>query len=300
MKRGSLAALSGICALVLTLTTALVFSSVAHSKERNELSFYWLWHQIFGHNTEAMCVSIPKIYAPFDTVSLNKIREWNESIQYVINSQNLSVADGPNGSSVLRQRFVPSGSGSERVIAAFEVEPRDTYELRQSIFFENDFHWGINAQSGKFGYGIAGGSAPTGGSLDLNGFSARLAWYGRGDGTVSAALYVYSADRTQNRPYGDKFEIPDFSIPKGEWFDVAVRVKVNSAVEKNDGSFSVWINDELKLEKTNIQWQSQAGSDGQNPSIDRLLFSSFHGGNSNAWSPSGTVHARFGSACLHD
>ncbi len=66
------------------------------------------------------------------------------------------------------------------------------------------------------------------------------------------------------------FEIPDFSTPKGEWLDVALRLKVNSAVEKNDGSFSVWINDKLKVEKTEILWQSQLGAGGQNPNIDRL------------------------------
>ncbi len=152
-----------------------------------------------------MCASIPKIYAPFDTVDLSKIRGWNESLAYVINPHSLSVADGPNGSSVFRQRFVPSELGSERVIAAFDVEPRHTYELRQSVFFENDFHWGINVQSGKFGFGNAGGSTPAGGKLDADGFTVRLGRFDRGDGTTSAALYFYSADRTNNLPYGDKF-----------------------------------------------------------------------------------------------
>ena len=109
-------------------------------------------------------------------------------------------------------------------------------------------------------------------------------------------MYLYSADRSLNLPYGDLIEIPNFIIPVGEWFDMTIRLTVNSEHSLADGSISVHVNDKLLLERENIQWQSA----GDKPVINRLIFSSFHGGNSTAWSPSKIVYARFANACLYD
>jgi len=190
----------------------------------------------------------------------------------------------------------PSDEGSERVIAVIDLNPRLTYELKQRVYIEEGFDWGGNVESGKIGFGLGGGSAPTGGTTDKDGFTARLAFRGREDGTAEATVYLYSADRTQNLPYGDEFSIPNFVIPIGEWFDVAMRITVNSEHDKADGDILVAINDEAFLERTGMQWQTE----GDQPNIDRLIFSSFHGGNSSEWSPESTVYAQFAETCLHD
>jgi hypothetical protein len=143
-----------------------------------------------------------------------------------VNSQNLSVVETELGSA-LRQRFIPSEHGSERVITTIRTDARKTYKLNQSIFFEEGFDWGASSESGKFGFGLGGGSAPTGGKTDKDGFTVRLAWHGQGNGSAYANLYVYSADRNQNLPYGDLIKIPNFTIPIGEWFEVTMRVSVN-------------------------------------------------------------------------
>ena len=248
-----------------------------------------------GISGKHMCFYLPNDSTAFEEIDLEQLQAWNKSVRYAINPNNLSVASAAEGSA-LRQRFNPSEDGSERVVINDALEERGTYELRQRIFFEEGFEWGGDAKSGKFGFSLGGGSAPTGGSTDKDGSTARLAWIGHEDATTSAALYLYSADRSLNLPYGDLIEIPNFIIPVGEWFDMTIRLTVNSEHSLADGSISVHVNDKLLLERENIQWQSA----GDKPVINRLIFSSFHGGNSTAWSPSKIVYARFANACLYD
>ena len=251
-----------------------------------------------GLSDKYSCIRLPKEVTPFDSLDSEELRTLNPNLRFIVNANHLSVVhDQLKNINVLRQRFVPSDKGSERVVAALEIKPRITYELKQKVLFENDFNWGVDAQSGKFGFGFGGGTAPSGGKVSDDGFTARLAWRGHGDGTATVAVYLYSADRTQNLPYGDEFEVSDFTIPVSEWIDISLRVTANSDIEANDGSISVRINDEIKLERNGIQWQS-AGE--EPPQIDRLLFSTFHGGNSSAWSPPEVVYARFSNACLFD
>lgn len=248
-----------------------------------------------GLTKKTLCFFIPDRPSAFNTIDENTLKDWNRTFRYTVNPQNLSVVETDLGSA-LRQRFVPSDQGSERVIATIRAEARTTYELRQSIFFEEGFDWGASSESGKFGFGLGGGSAPTGGKTDKDGFTVRLAWHGLGDGSAYANLYIYSADRNQNLPYGDLIKIPNFIIPIGEWFDVAMRVTVNSELNIADGSVSVWINDQLLLERKNIHWQTE----GEKPSIDSLTYSTFHGGNTTSWSPDQTVFAQFSNICLYD
>ncbi len=249
-----------------------------------------------GINNQHMCVFLPNHPSEFDTLDLETLQAWNGSLRYAVNPHNLSVVNTTEQNS-LRQRFVPSEDGSERVVANFAVEARTTYELKQNIFFEEGFDWGGDIQSGKFGFGLGGGSAPTGGTTDKDGFTARLSWRGREDGTAAYAnLYLYSADRTLNLPYGDEIKIPNLVIPVGEWFEVTLRLTVNSVHDLADGEITVHLNGELLLERENIQWQTA----GEKPVINRLILSSFHGGNSSAWSPSETVYAQFANICLYD
>ncbi len=281
--------------LAVFMIVGLVFA-VVYSKTPSVRALFQRLANQAGFSDQYMCVFVPNEPSEFDTVDLDKLQAWNSSLRYVVNPQNLSVVTTTERNS-LRQRFIPSDEGSERVVANIRVEARTTYELKQSIFFEEGFDWGGEVQSGKFGFGFGGGSAPTGGTTDEDGFTARLAWRGREDNTTAdATLYLYSADRTMNLPYGDEIKIPNFVIPIGEWFDVKLRLTVNSEHELADGVITVHLNDELLLERENIQWQTA----GDKPVIDRLIFSSFHGGNSTAWSPSEVVYAQFANTCLYD
>jgi len=241
-----------------------------------------------------LCLPLPKPAEPFDSLDKDDFKQWIPAVRFVTNPEQLSVDDGIDGGSSLRQRFMPSEKGSLRVVAAINLEPGSVYELEQSIMFEEGFDWGGEIESGKFGFGLAGGSAPTGGTVANDGFSARLLWKGHGDGTASPGAYLYSVDRNQNLPYGDEFEFSDYKIATGRWFKVTMRLLTNSDLEKNDGVFQVWIDGQILFERKNIQWQS----DGASPVIDQILYSSFHGGNTEQWSPDNVVYSRVTDICI--
>jgi len=241
-----------------------------------------------------LCLPLPQPLEPFDALDKNSFKQWIPAVRFVTNPEQLSVDEGIDGGSSLRQRFTPSEKGSLRVVAAINLEPSSVYELEQSIMFEEGFDWGGEVESGKFGFGLAGGSAPTGGTVANDGFSARLLWKGHGDGTASPGAYLYSVDRDQNPPYGDEFEFSDYKIPTEQWFKITMRLLTNSDLEKNDGVFQVWIDGQLFFERKSIQWQS----DGASPVIDQILYSSFHGGNSERWSPENVVYSRVANICI--
>lgn len=244
---------------------------------------------------KVMCLGLPQSPQAFDTLDKDTLKSWIAPLRYVTNPQHLSIETGADGHTAFRQRFIPSKRGSYRVVVSVNVEPSRTYELEQSVKFEPGFQWGGEVESGKFGFGFAGGSAPTGGKVADDGFSARMIWRGNGDGTAAAGVYLYSVDRTLNLPFGDEFMIPDFTIPVDEWFRVKIRVTANSSHDASDGLMQVWINDELSLVREGIQWQSAGGQ----PLIDQVMYSSFHGGNTDQWSPQNEVYARFGDLCVY-
>ena len=243
------------------------------------------------------CVQLPDEHLEFGEVTDSDIEQWFglEKLITVNNTQFLATNIGQSGKSYLRQRLSPTKKGSTRASARGELPPAATYRLSQSFYLEPGFDWGSKNEGGKIGFGLGGNTAPTGGMLDRDGFSARMMWRGKRDGTARFSLYVYSSDRSQNLPYGDDYIIEDYSIPIGEWVNVTMEVTANSTIDEPDGSFKVWINKKLKLDQKNIHWQAQ----GLEPAVDRLLYATFHGGGDSSWSPSSTVYARTSSICWH-
>ena len=249
--------------------------------------------QAFAFPPPTECISLPNETLGFDQVNEEHLKAWIPSLRYVINTQDLSIDTSTEGKPALRQRFIPSPLGSVRVSAASNIEPSKTYELSQSIFFEPGFDWGGIRETGKIGFGLGGGSSPSGGSTETDGFTARLIWEGNNDGTAKFGAYLYSADRSHNLPYGDVFLVDDFEIPTGEWLDVTLVVTMNSSLEEADGSLAIMIDDEVRLERDGILWQSS----GELPMIDRLSLASFYGGGTSDWSPEFTTFAKIRNVC---
>ncbi len=206
-------------------------------------------------------------------------------------SHHLSVDSSIAGQPSLRQQMVPSRQGTQRVVTRNSIAPARTYFLTQSVFLEPGFDWGRDKQGGKLGFGLAGGTHPSGGdSKDTAGFSSRFMWRGNGDGTAHLAVYAYTADRSGK--YGDDYPLEGFNIPVGQWFDVAMEVTLNSSADVADGSVRAWANGELLLERHGIWWQS-AGT----PVIDYLNYATFYGGNGWEWAPNDTTYIRFANTC---
>lgn len=241
------------------------------------------------------CAKIPDKSFEFGNVSAADIDRWLalDNLLFAINTRHLAIGLKETGEGYIRQRLIPTQEGSTQVSARGELAPATSYRLTQSFYLESGFDWGGKNEGGKLGFGLGGNTAPTGGMIDKDGFSARIMWRGQGDGSARFSFYIYSSDRSQNLPYGDDYIIEDYSIPIGEWVDVTMEVTTNSAISKFDGSFRVWINNQLKLDQRSIQWQAK----GSKPAVDRLLYTTFHGGGDSTWSPATSVFVRTSSIC---
>jgi len=118
-------------------------------------------------------------------------------------------------------------------------------------------------------------------------------WRGNKDGTARMTIYSYAADRKQSLPYGDDHPLEGFNVPIGEWFDLAMEVTANSDISKSDGSLKAWANGTQLLEMEGIQWQAS----GDKPAVQRLMYTTFYGGNDSSWSPDKTTYIRFADVC---
>ena len=203
----------------------------------------------------------------------------------------------------------PTGNnaGTDRVKAAFDISRRTEATLVQWIRMEPDYAMGRIYQTGKWGFGLAGGSGPTGGSNANDGFSLRLAPLG--DGTqpdtqskVTMNLYVYSADKVEPW-YGDRLPLIDpntneaFVMPRdGSWVQFALYAKMNSSASARDGILRGYVNGVLMLEQTGKRWfaSNRSGT----PHIDKILVNTFMGGNSGEWAPSKVNEIMFADISL--
>ena len=246
-------------------------------------------------DTAAQCLQLPEKVQSYGDITKPDFARWMgiDDWQYLTNARYLATGSTANGRQFLEQQFKPSAKGSVRVVGLGHIPPQAGYTLSQAIYLARGFDWGGEDEGGKLGFGLGGNSVPSGGQTRTDGFSARFMWRGNGDGTANLVVYAYTADRQQNLPYGDDYPVGQFQVPIGEWFNVTMEVTINSDNNLADGGLRVWIDDELKLQKNAIQWQS----DGPAPVVDRLIYSTFHGGNSETWAPDGTVYARFSDVC---
>lgn len=246
-------------------------------------------------SAELSCLELPDERIDFGEVTNDDWDQWTGiSLDFASKKEFLQVTT-VDGTPALRQRFVPSSEGSARVVVRGELPEARTYTISQSVFFEPGFDWGRTKQTGKLGFGLGGGTSPTGGDLDPAGFTARFVWRGNGDGSARIAIYSYAADRTQNLPYGDDYDLEGFTAPVGQWFTLAMEVTANSAPGVADGRIRAWADDRLALDRTGIVWQDAGGD----PTVDEFIYSAFYGGSSWDWAPESTTYVRFADVCWH-
>lgn len=240
---------------------------------------------------DAVCLHLGDEDKGFGNVEDSDWKRWVSEFHFSIGEEFLAVEPQDDGSAALRQRFIPSSIGTDRAVVGARLPASRTYRLTQSFYFEPGFDWGGKYEGGKLGFGFAGGTRPTGGTIDPNGFSSRLMWRGNGDGTGRIVLYSYAADRSDK--FGEDYRYGDGNVPIGEWFSVTMEVTTNSSTQKSDGVVRGWINDELVLDRQNVGWQLA----GNTPVVDYLYYSGFYGGNSTDWSPSSTTHMKTRDVC---
>jgi len=157
-------------------------------------------------------------------------------------------------------------------------------------------YWVFFAPNFDFdGSKLSGGKLPGLGSQGLcsggddcdgnNGFTSRYMWRENG----KAVLYLYHMDKAGK--YGDDLELIDqnaqvIHFQRGQWHHLVQRVRINDDNQSN-GEVEVWVDQTKVLSKKNLKFVTNEQG------VDRLYFSTFHGGAGKEWWPSKDVYAYF-------
>lgn len=225
----------------------------------------------------------------FDTLSKLDWQDWTRPSRttYASGMEYLQLDGGE-----IVQKLRPLGSYSSRTSCAGFLKAADTYTLTQSIMFDPNFDWGGKDEGGKFGFGLGGGSTPTGSEVSESGFTLRPMWRGnRHNDGAHVALYSYAFNRATK--WGDDYPLAGFEIERGQWFEFVTQATMNTQAGRADGSARAWIDGELMVEEEGIEWFHRG-----NPYIDRLMYVAFHGGSGRSWMPSRTNEIRHKNVAL--
>lgn len=185
----------------------------------------------------------------------------------------LAPRQGIEGSTALRVDYVGYERGSRRVVVSPRIDPASQSTLSFWVQFCEGFDFG---RGGKL-HGVGPANSVAGGNaITPEGWSARLMF--RGDGGLQT--YVYHQDMAGR--FGDTEVASGFSFEPGRYHHVVMRVRMNTPASARNGSIDVWVDDKLVIQHDALRFRDRVtpGSD-----IQRLLFSTFHGGSSPEWAP---------------
>ena len=170
----------------------------------------------------------------------------------------------------------------------------------EDVTFEYDIMFGKHfnfVRGGKLP-GLAGGTAPGGGSKEKNGFSARLMWRAaisyeelchlvkdpklanKGDiHKPYLVQYTYYPDK-QTRKWGKDFvyvyKNKKIFLKPSKWYNLKMQIKLANDSKKKDAIIS-WVNGkEVLNEKLKLRKNKNYG-------VDQVMFSLFFGGNESSW-----------------
>lgn len=181
--------------------------------------------------------------------------------------------EGVNGSTALRVTYEGFEQGSRRVVRQVPLGERGgEYTLQFDVKFSEDFQF---VRGGKL-HGLGPSRPITGGHpVRPDGWSARATF--AADGEVRT--YLYNQD--QPGQWGTSQRNRDFHFKRGEYQSVSFHMKINDPEEAN-GHAHIYVDGELIIRHDNVRFR---GEDGDHTLIDRMLFSTFHGGSSPVWAP---------------
>jgi hypothetical protein len=163
----------------------------------------------------------------------------------------------------------------------------DSVLLSYWVKFDQDFEW---VKGGKLP-GLCGGECPTGGrDVERDRFSIRYMWRGGGE----AMVYSYLT-QPPNPGTGLNMGVGKWSWQSdGKWHHVQEELVLNTSTN-DDGIIRVWYDrptsDPPTFEQKNLMYYDRTAYPDRG--IDKLLFSTFHGGSDASWSPDRDVYAYF-------
>ncbi len=185
----------------------------------------------------------------------------------------LAEGQGRDGGDAIRVAYVGMDRGSERVVVEFPLSRKvEQATLSFDVYFEDGFDWTSGGKLHGLGpkYKVTGGNARR-----ANGWSARTMFKEGGYCTS----YLYEQDTNYKWGRGLRSSKPVFE--QGKWHHVDYVLQLNSIGEKN-GFVHIYIDNELVVQSTEIEFR---GVGGESTLIQKLLFSTFHGGNNSMWAP---------------
>lgn len=185
----------------------------------------------------------------------------------------LAPRQGVEGSTALRVDYEGYERGSRRVVVSPRIEPAEQYELSYWVQFCEGFDF---ARGGKL-HGVGPANPVAGGNeITPEGWSARLMF--RADGGLQT--YVYH--QGMSAKYGDTAIAPNFTFQPGQYHHVVMQVVLNTPAEEPNGLIKVWVDNELLIEHQGLRFRDRLTPESE---IQRLMFSTFHGGSSPEWAP---------------
>jgi len=208
--------------------------------------------------------------------------EWSNQLDLY---GTISSQDFHTGKNSLKLRY-PSDVQSN-LGASWILPSQKQYYLSYWVFFAPNFDFdGSKLSGGKLpglgSQGLCSGGDDCDGN---NGFTSRYMWRENG----KAVLYLYHMDKAGK--YGDDLELIDqnaqvIHFQRGQWHHLVQRVRINDDNQSN-GEVEVWVDQTKVLSKKNLKFVTNEQG------VDRLYFSTFHGGAGKEWWPSKDVYAYF-------
>jgi hypothetical protein len=214
---------------------------------------------------------------------------------------NASVVPDPDHTHALKVVY-PKGSGSGACVEekacpvtgglVFRAPLPDGGAITSAVLsywvkFDPGFEW---VKGGKLP-GLCGGECATGGrDVSPDRFSIRYMWRGGPAGEVYAYL-----TNPPNPGYGLDLGVGSWQWQNdGKWHQIQEELILNTA-NNNDGIIRVWydkpLTDKPNFEQKNLKYYDRVKY--PNLGIDKLIFSTFHGGHDASWAPKKDVVAYF-------
>lgn len=200
----------------------------------------------------------------------------SKDFKAIVNLKNIEVAEGKgiDGSTGIKASYVGFDKGSERIVKNIRL-PQSYKEatLNYAVAFDEDFQF---PRGGKL-HGLAPVKKITGGKpMQKDGWSARICF--KKNGVVTS--YVYHQDLKGK--YGEGKSSPSFYFKKGQYYQMAIYVKINMPASASNGEVIIYANGKEISSYKGLQLRAVEGKDTE---INNFLFSTFHGGNSPDFAP---------------
>ena len=204
--------------------------------------------------------------------------------------------EGVNGSKALRASYVGYERGSKRIVLSHPL-PKQVKEA--TLHYDVKFARGFQFVKGGKLHGLGPEQPITGGRpMKPEGWSARAMWRGNN------GLNTYAYSQNKQGQYGQGADrMLRFSFRPGRYYAVSIYVKLNDPVSAANGSMRIYVNGKGVADHRGIRFR---GTDGDKTLINKLLFSTFHGGQDPSWAPKDeagkytTVHAYFDNLAVYE